>query len=218
MSGTGTCYFRINVFGFYQLLFVVCMYDRFFGCHKSCSHLNCFCTQHKCCSHSSSICNSSGCNHRCINGICHLWHQCHGCSGTDMATGFHSLCHNSICATADHEFCHSYTCYYRNYFNTCFFPEAHEFGWISGSCCDNRNLLLNYHLCHFRCIRIHQHDIYTKWFAGAFLHLANLLPNHFRWSTGCTDNTKSTCFRYCSSQMIFCNPCHSALDNRLFYS
>ena len=66
-----------------------------------------------------------------------------------MATGFHSLCHNSICATADHKFCHSYTCYYRNYFNTCFFPEAHEFGWISGSCCDNRNLLLNLLLLQF---------------------------------------------------------------------
>ena len=193
MPGTHTCHFRIDVFCFDNAFLIILVYDRFFCDHKPCSHLHTFRSQHHGCRHSSAVRNASGGNDRDGHCIHNLRHQRHRGLRTNVSAGLHPLCDHGICPCAFHHFCHGNTCYNRNYGDACLFPHLHEFSRISGSCRHNFYALFHDHFCDFRSIWIQKHHVDSKRFIRQFFCFSDLFSDYFRWSTGCTDQSDSSC-------------------------
>ena len=215
MSGTSSCHLGVNILRLDNTLLVVCMHDGFLCYHKTGTHLHCLGTQHHSCCHTSSVCNSSGCNNRNVHCIHHLRYQSHSGCGANMSTRLSSLCDNCISTRTDHHLCHGHTGNYRNYLYSGFFPLRDKLTRISCSGSHYRNLLLDYHLCHFRSIGIHQHYIHTERLVCQLFHPANLLTNHLCRRTGCADDSQTACLRYSRCQVVLSHPGHSALYHRI---
>ena len=122
-----------------------------------------------------------------------LRHQRHRGLRTNVSAGLHPLCDHGICPCAFHHFCHGNTCYNRNYGDACLFPHLHEFSRISGSCRHNFYALFHDHFCDFRSIWIQKHHVDSKRFIRQFFCFSDLFSDYFRWSTGCTDQSDSSC-------------------------
>ena len=174
MSCASSGYSGINVLRFDDRIFIIFMYDRFFGRNKMGSHLYGFCSQHKCCRNSSSICDSSGCDYRNLHCVYNLWNQYHSRIFSDVSSGFTSFRNNCICPAPFHSSCKCNGCNHRNDFNSCFFPHFHIFFRASGACRYNLYAFLRYYFCHVLCIRTHQHDIYSKWFISQLFCFSDL--------------------------------------------
>ena len=215
MPGGSPCHTRINISCLNQCLFIILMNITFFCYHKLCAHLHSSCSQHKGCCNSSAICDSTGCNYRyryCINN---LRNQYHRSQFSNMSPGFRSFCYKSIRTTAFHSLCQRHACHYRNYLHTGFFPHAHIFFRTSGTCRYNCHAFFYQYFRDLIGFRIHQHQIDTKWLICQFLCFSHLLSDPFCRCASASDQSKTSCIRHGSRQMIICHPGHASLDNRI---
>ena len=215
---TSSSHLRIDILCFQDTILVLVMDHTLISYTKTCTHLNGLCTQHECSRHSTAIPNTSGCDHRNLYCINHLWNQRHGCCLTDVSTGFSSLCNNCVCAHTLHPFCESYRCNYRDHLDTCSFPLCHIFLRVSCSGRNRCDLLLCHKLCDIFCKRTHQHDIYTKRLVRQFSCLVDVISDHICRCISCTDEAEPACVGYCSCQVRFSNPGHTTLNDRFFNS
>ena len=128
------------------------------------------------------------------------------------------MVHNRIRAAALHKLRHSGACHYGNHADACRLPHFHVLARVSGACRDHLNALVHDNLCNGLRLRIHQHDVDTKWFLCRFLHFPNLFPDKFRRRAARTDDSKPAGLGNCRSQIVLGNPCHAALYNGIFNS
>ena len=135
-----------------------------------------------------------------------------------MPSCFRSFCDNRIGMTAFHSLCKCNRRNNRNHFYIRFFPHLHIFFRRTGSCCNNFYLFFHNYLCNFICIRTHKHNVDSERFICHLLCLLYLISHPFRRSACRSDNSQTACLGYCRCQMIFCNPCHPALNDRIFNS
>ena len=194
MTGGSSGYSGINVFGTNDHVFIVLMYLRFCRYDKMCSHLHTSGAQHKGRCNASAITDSSGCNHRDLHGIHHLWYQRHGSAFAHMAAGFTAFCNHRIGTCPLHSLCHGHRSHNRNHFYSGFFPHLHIFFRTSGTGGHHLHAFFHNDFCHIICIRTHEHNVHTKWFVCQFLRLLNLFSDPVRRCTGCTDQPKPACF------------------------
>ena len=191
MSGRHTGHFRINVFCLDHAILVILMNDRLICHNKSRSHLHRIRPEHHRCRKSASICDTTGCNHRnryCIN---YLRNQRHRCLRTDMSARLGSFCNDRIRAAALHQFGKCHTRDNGNHFDSSFLPHLHVFCRISSSSRNNLNAFLHKYLGNRICIRIHQHQIDTKWLIRLFLRSLDLLAHPGCRSTTSPYNAKT---------------------------
>ena len=211
-------HFTVNIFCFDHALLVIFMNRGFFCNNKTGSHLYCLCAKHHSCRKSTSICNSTGCNDRNGYRIYYLWYECHRRLGTDVSTGLHSLSDQCIRTATLHQLCQCHACHNRDHFDFGFFPHAHIFGRIAGAGCYYLNAFLHNYFCNLICFRIHQHEIYSKRLVGFFFCCLNLLTHPGSRCSTCSDNAESAGIGYRTGQFMCCDPCHTALNDRIFDS
>ena len=194
------------------------MSPAFFCGDESSSNLYSFCPKHKRSCHTSSVSNSSCCNDWNVYGVRHLGNKNHCCRFSNMSSCFCSFCNHSVSTTPLHSFCKSYRSNNRNHLYSGFLPHSHILFRISCSCCNSLYSFFRNNFSNFICIWAHQHNVYAKRFLCSLFYFPNLLSYPFCRSAGCANQSKSSCFGYSCRQMIFCHPCHTALDNGIFNS
>ena len=187
-------HFRINIFCSNNFLFIVIMCNGFPGYYKASTNLYCFCSQHNRSCKSSAISNTPCRNNRNFYRIHHLRHKSHCSSRSDMPAGLHTFRHDCIRSGPFHDLCHRHAGNNRNDLHTGLFPHRHIFPRITCAGSHYFDALFYNNLCNGICFRIHQHQIYTKWFVRYFFYLADLFSDKFSRCTACTDQSQSAGF------------------------
>ena len=194
------------------------MYNGLVRNYKSRADLYRLRAKHKCRRNSASVSNSACRDNRYGNSIRDLRHQCHGSLLADMAAGFTSFCYNRICAIPFHSLSQCHRSHNRNNFNSGSLPHLNILLRVSGSGGYHTDSFFHNNLCHLIGMRAQQHDIDANRLVCQRFRLADLFSDHFGRSIGSADQSQPAGFRYSSSQMMFRNPGHSTLNNRVFNS
>ena len=209
---------RIDVLCLDNALLVVLVHNGFIRNHKSRADLYRLCSEHKCRGDSASVTDTAGCDNRYGYSIHNLRNQCHRCLLTDMAAGFASFRHNRIRAVALHSLCQCYRSHNRYNFDPGGLPHLNILLRISGSGGYHTDSFLHDYLCYLIGMRAQQHDIDSDWFLCQRFCLADLLSDHLGRCVCTADQSQPASFRYSRRQMMFRNPGHSTLNNRVLNS
>ena len=134
-----------------------------------------------------------------------------------MTAGFHAFCHNSVSSAPLHHLSHCYTGNHRHDLYSRFLERLHIFGRVARTCSDHLDSFLDHYLHHIRGIGIHQHDIDTYGLICQGFCLSDLFSYHLCGRGSCSNDTESACFRDSCRKMMFCHPCHTTLNNGIFY-
>ena len=194
------------------------MHLGFFGHYKAGSHLHALGPQHKRSRNPSAVGNSSCRHDRDLHRVRHLGNQCHGRTLSDVAAGFHAFRHHRVRAAALHPPCQSYGSHNRDHLDSGFFPHAHILFRGSRAGRHDLHAFLYNDLRYLIRIGAHQHDIHAEGLPGQRFCFAHLLPHPLTGGACRPNQPQSACLRHTGGQMMLRNPCHTALDDRIFCS
>ena len=181
-------------------------------------HLYSLCSQHKCRRNSSSISNTARRNDRYLHRVRDLRHEDHRGVLSDVSARLAAFGNYRVGAAALHTFCQCDRSNHRDHLHTCFLPHLHIFLRIPCSGGHHLDAFLGNDLRNLVRIWAHQHDIHPERTVRQLLRFLNLLPHPLGRSACGADQPQSSCIGCRRRQVILCNPCHTALDDRIFNS
>ena len=132
-----------------------------------------------------------------------------------MSATLAAFCDQGIHTHTLHTLCESNTTDNRDNLCANCLPVSHIFLRASGSGCDYINLLFHQHLCDIVHIRIHQHQVYTKWLIGQSTALLDLLTDTLCVKSAGCDQSQSTGIAHSRSKTPTAAPHHTTLNNRI---
>ena len=182
------------------------------------AHLHSLCAQHECRRHSASVRDPACGDHRNAYRVHDLRYQYHGGILTNMPACLAAFRYKSICSAALHTFGEGDRSNHGNHFYSRIFPHFHVFLRIAGSGRHHFDAFFYDNLCYLISVRTHKHDVYAKWLICQLLCFTNLLSYPVSRRTRGSDKAKAASVRHTCRQMIFGNPCHAALNDRIFDS
>ena len=186
------------------------------ACQQAGAHLHPASTQCQRSRQLTAIGNAACGDDRHADRIHYLRHQRHGGHLAHMAAALGALGNDGVNAQRLQMPCQHGSSHHRNHLDTGSFPHGNVFSRVACAGGDHGDFFLHHDLGKLICLRVHEHDVYTKGLVGQLPAAADVLAQGIGIHAARTDDAQCTGVGAGGGELAGGNVGHAALNDGVF--